>query len=200
MGIAPATLARNAAIESKIAFSVSLIDDAARMFGSDHRLLATQRMYEAIGQLTAASHALNRLTPRTNLFSEAVHNWTTHAVRDANDALQSVSRRGTMSLDSRTFVADAIRDARQSARMAADAASRSLAAPRLHAPPAWNGSSGAVPAPHGPVVLDGQLIDNMGNPTSWIRNGNGPDDIVSEFPSRIGQESSFDIPSGIFLG
>ena len=44
------------------------------------------------------------------------------------------------------------------------------------------------------------LLDALGNPSSSVRNVDGPDAVISEFGTGSSTGGSFDVPAGMFLG
>lgn len=200
MGISPATIARNLSIEAHLAEAAALSTKASRLFESGHRTRPTQMISAALAELTLADRAMSRLSSRSNLLSESTRRWTTHALRDAEASLSMLQRPGRISTDARSILTDLLGDTRKAASLAAESADRSLASTRLRSLPHVHVAEASTPLSTGDVVVDGQLLDALGNPVSSIRNADGPDAVISEFGTRDTGGGSFDVPAGIFLG
>jgi hypothetical protein len=116
---------------------------------------------------------------RGSILDGAVGRWALHAERDLQGALQMASRSGRLSADGVEILASQIDDARGSVRMATQAGERSLASPaRRDVERATSfASSGADTAGGSPVWVDGEWLDDLGNPVRGNGGGtwSGPD-------------------------
>ena len=112
-----------------------------------------------------------------------------------------LQRPGRLTSDARSILADLLGDTRRAAHMASDSASRALSSPRVHVREDARVAEAVTSPTHvGDVVVDGQLLDALGNPSSSVRNVDGPDAVISEFGTGSSTGGSFDVPAGIFLG
>lgn len=199
MGISPVTLAKNISVEVHLAEAAALTERAANLFATGKRTRPLQFMSAAVSELSVADRAMSLLSARTNVLSDATHRWTSHALRDAEQALGMLERRGTMHSDARAILSDLLARTRVSTSRALEEAGVSLHEPQIRALPDVRPSA-PVHTPPAEVVIDGQLLDALGNPGSSTRNAGGFDGMVSEFATRGSDSGSFDIPSHIFLG
>ncbi len=199
MGIAPLALAKNISVEVHLAEAAALTERASTLFASGKRLRPQEFMSAAVAELTMADRTMSMLSARTNVLSDATHRWTSHALRDAQEALGMLDRRGPLSGDARALLSDIFSRTRVSTSRALEEAGTSLREPQIRALPEVH-EHPHVPTAPTDVVIDGQLIDAIGNPSSAMRNAGGFDGMIAEFGSNTIGSGSFDIPSSIFLG
>lgn len=111
-----------------------------------------------------------------NLLDGTFQRYTTHAVRDLSDAVSMLDRRGPLSKDALSIFTERLFDAEVSTRLGSAAAERSLAKPSpkaLERASSFAGSSGNDST--GPVWVDGQWLDSLGNPVRGGDTWSGPD-------------------------
>lgn len=195
------TLAKNLAVESHLAMAATFTDRAVSALLSRHTTRAAEHLGVALEQLTSAGRGASKLTPGTNLLDAAAHRWTTHAQRDAREAVALFNRGGRVTGDLRGSLMRALQQTHSSTTMAADSAGRSLTAPRVRALPGFSGAAAPEAARPVDVVMDGQIIDALGNPARGGRPYAGVDDAFDEFAGiNHGGADGVGVPPEVFLG
>lgn len=114
-----------------------------------------------------------------NLLDGTFQRYANHSVRDLQRAADMLARPGTLDGDAMSILTNVLFDAEVSTRLGAQAGERSLAKPSLKAiERATEFSGDSDTSTGGPVWVDGEWLDGLGNP---VRGGSsspaGPDGI-----------------------
>jgi hypothetical protein len=114
-----------------------------------------------------------------NLLDDTFQRYSSHAVRDLTAAVEMLDRKGPLSADGLAIFTDRVFDAEVATRLGTAAGERSLAKPSPKAllsaqAFAGSGSTGSS-SDNGPVWVDGQWLDGLGNPVRGGDSWTGPD-------------------------
>lgn len=110
-----------------------------------------------------------------NLLDGTFQRYSNHAVRDLAAAVGLLDRTGGSSKDGLAILVDRIFDAEVATRLGAEAADRSLRDPSHKAIERASDFSGGSTGSSGPAWVDGEWLDELGNPVRGGDSWTGPD-------------------------
>ena len=129
----------------------------------------------ALGHATDAAKGVDGLGSKL-LLDGTFQRWTNHAVRELRDAVEMLERPGALSKDGVKILGERLFDAEVATRLGAEAGARSLDRPALRAREQASGGDGSSDAASGgPTWVDGEWLDELGNPARGGDSWAGPD-------------------------
>lgn len=162
---------RRASVDTK--FAQLRVDGEAQVPAGTRKLVVSA--LASAQQAVAGVEALGS----GNLLDGTFQRYANHSVRDLQQAVDLLSRPGRLGSDAMSILTKTLFDAEVATRLGTAAGERSLANPSPKALERATGfSGGGETSDGGPVWVDGQWLDGLGNP---VRDGGGagPDDIGS---------------------
>lgn len=178
LSIPPAVLTANHDVRNALQLAQANTAVAqARLADAAHVPAGTKHL--VLDALAAARDAVEGVDAlgKANLLDGTFQRYASHSVRHLERAAELVSRPGRLSRDAMSLLADTIFDAEVATRLGTAAGDRSLAAPSPRAiERATEFAGGGDAGGGGPVWVDGEWLDGLGNP---VRGGGdsstGPD-------------------------
>lgn len=123
----------------------------------------TRAVTESSTLANSALRGASELTSATNLLPESTHRYAVHAARDLESAARMVQGLDAKSPGSLNLLVDALRKAEVSTRLGGEAGESALKTAHLRKLPEGSPIGDGGNVNHGPVIIDGQPLDELGN-------------------------------------
>lgn len=155
------------------AATTSAVQAAVERAGAPDEQAATE-LTRALASARDAAAGVEELG-RQNLLDGTFHRYARHSVRHLQDAVDTLGSQ-QLSADGLELFTKRLFDAEVATRLGSNAGERSLAEPRLRALERSSSDSGSAGVgSSGPAWVDGEWIDELGNPARGGDSWAGPD-------------------------